>query len=111
MKFTDMAASESKYLKSADLQGQAVTVTIRDYTQDELEEQDGSKKQKWVIHFVGKDKGLVLNQTNARTLGDLFEDSEAAKGQQIVLYVTQTQLGPGIRVRGIDSAEVDDIPF
>ena len=111
MKFTDMAASESKYLKSADLQGQAVQVTIDKYSHEELEEQDGTKKQKWVVWFKGKDKGLVLNVTNANTLGELFEDSEAAKGKDIVLFSVQTPMGAGIRVRSVETTPDAEIPF
>ena len=111
MKFEEMAVSESKYLKASDLQGREVEVTIDHYTQDELENRKGEKEKKWVIWFRGKEKGLVLNVTNAETLGKLFPDSEAAIGKPIMLFAVQTSMGEGIRVRGNAPLPEDDIPF
>ena len=56
-----------EHLKSADLQGRRVVVTIERVSMVKYE--DGAKP---VLHFVGKDKGLVLNKTNANILASGF---------------------------------------
>ncbi len=57
-------AFPSKYLKASDLDGKNVTVTIKSA---ELEEIGFDKEQKLVLSFVGTDKSMVLNKTNATT--------------------------------------------
>jgi hypothetical protein len=59
----------SKYLKSADLQGTAQRVKIRDVVSEDI-----GGDRKLIIYFAGKQKGMVLNKTNARTIADVFGD-------------------------------------
>ncbi len=56
----------SKYLRSDDLQGRRVTATVRQVVVEDVAG-DGSQ-QKPVVYFQGRDKGLVLNRTNAAVL-------------------------------------------
>lgn len=57
----------SNYLKAADLQNKTVKLTIRTV----IEEKMGSDIRP-VLYFQGKDKGMVLNKTNAMTIAQMF---------------------------------------
>jgi hypothetical protein len=62
---------------------------------------DGEKP---IITFVGKDKGLVLNKTNATMIVDSYGDeSDVWVGKEIELYPDkvnyQGQIVPCLRVR------------
>ena len=79
-------AFPSDYLKAADLQGREVTVTMQSVQMQEL-----GSEQKPILFFEGKDKGLVLNKTNANTIADMFgPETDAWRGNRIVLFPTQT---------------------
>lgn len=98
-------ATDSKYLKHQDLDGQEVVVTISHVTQEMLE-QNGSKIKRWVVHFQELDKGLVLNSTNGKTLCKVLNTDEMDnwKGQRVTLYEKddvefQGELVSAIRVR------------
>lgn len=75
-------AFPSNYLKAADLKGRNALVTIAraDF------EMIGDDK-KLVLFFEGKDKGMVLNKTNAGNIAAAYgDDTDDWKGQQIVLF-------------------------
>jgi hypothetical protein len=99
------------YLKSEDLQGRTVPVTI---SKVELKEFDDGKKL--VIHFEGKDKVLVCNRTNASIIEDNLRTDETDRwiGKQICLTVKkvefQGKLVPAIRVLLQDTAPVQAPP-
>jgi len=57
----------SNYYKAADLQNKTVKLTIRTV----IEEKMGSDIRP-VLYFQGKDKGMVLNKTNAMTIAQMF---------------------------------------
>ena len=96
---TRMKVSElfpSKYLCPADLQGHAIRVTIS--AVERVKMKDPQTKQdnlKAVLHFEGKQKGLVLNKTNAFAIADILGDDETDNwvGGQITLYTTQITIG------------------
>ena len=69
------AAFPSKYLRAADLAGAAVTVTI-DRIELEIVGQGSQKEQKPVVYFAGKQKGLVLNKTNATMIAKIAGSSD-----------------------------------
>lgn len=52
--------------------GEVKTVTIKNVTQDIVQNQTGSKEQCTVIHFVEDVKPLILNKTNAKTISNLY---------------------------------------
>ena len=117
------------YIKAEDLAGKAVRVTIERVSIEEIKS-DGKTEKKLVAHFVGKDKGLVLNRTNADTLNEIFgtDDYDEWIGS-IVLFPDTTKFGgktvPCVRLRSnngsapvappppVDPEQVtdDDIPF
>lgn len=76
------SAFPSSYLKAADLQGRAVRVQIADCVIQPLD--DGDKP---LVHFIGKDRGLILNKTNAGILAAaLGEETDEWRGQYVELY-------------------------
>lgn len=91
-----------RYLKAADLpDGKDVSVRMAG-VQMELMEQ--SREEKPVLRFVGKDRGLVLNRTNADSIAAIYGDDIAEwTDQPINLYVTTTAFGgksvPCIRIK------------
>ena len=92
-------AFPSNYLKAADLRSRNVLVTMShaDY------EMIGNEK-KLILYFEGKEKGMVLNKTNAGNIANAYGDeTDDWKGQQIVLFEAmvdyQGKTVPAIRVR------------
>jgi len=81
------AAFPGNYLKAADLQGKRVQVTI-----ERVEMEDIGGDQKPVLHFRGKDRGLVLNKTNANAVWGIngSDDTDDWSGTTIVLYPSKT---------------------
>jgi len=75
-------AYPSEFLKAADLRGRQVRVVIAHV---ELREVGGEDKP--VLFFQGKDKGVVLNKTNANNIGLAYgDDTDAWSGQPVILY-------------------------
>ena len=57
------------FLKQEDLQGKAVRAVIGSVVMDDVKDNDSGKtEKKLVMHFVGKDKALILNRTNCEAL-------------------------------------------
>jgi hypothetical protein len=77
-------AFPSEFLRAADLQGRQVRVII-DHV--ELREVGTDGEHKPVLFFQGKEKGVVLNKTNATVLGDSYgDDTDDWVGQPVVLF-------------------------
>jgi len=116
----------SAYLKAADIGQAKPIVTISHVTMEKFEDES-----KAVLHFVGKDRGLILNKTNWATLEVLTgqDDSDLWTGHQVQLYVTpvpfQGKVVPAIRIAAppartvpppamlspVDENVLDEIPF
>jgi arabinogalactan endo-1,4-beta-galactosidase len=76
------SAFPSDYLKAADLQGRAVTVTM---SHVDMREVGGEPKP--ILYFQGKEKGMVLNKTNASKIAEMFgDDTDDWAGGEIILY-------------------------
>jgi len=92
----------SKYLRAVDLQGREVKVIMQQCEREQVgQEQDDTKP---VLYFKGKDKGLVLNKTNAGVISDHYgDDSDDWYDQPLILFSTmvsfQGKTQPAIRVR------------
>lgn len=82
-------AFPSNYLKASDLKGRQVIVTI---DRVEMEQVGRDKELKPVLYFTGKDKGIVLNKTNANKIMQLTSSpvTEEWVGFPIVIYPTET---------------------
>ena len=84
----------SKYLKSDDLQGRPITVTIERAPLETLKSPDGKEQKKIVLYFRGAKKALPLNVTNWDSCVDACgdDDTDGWPGKQIELYPAKTQM-------------------
>ena len=90
----------SKYLSVADLKDREPTLKVGKVETAELHDKNGTTKRKYVMWFEKTAKALVLNQTNARKLADVYGKQPANWiGQSIQLYSEDTSFGRGVRVR------------
>lgn len=82
-------AFPSNYIKATDLKGRSVVVMM---DRVEFEPVGQKKEMKPVLYFHGKEKGLVLNKTNANKIMALVDspNTEDWKGHAILLYPTET---------------------
>lgn len=82
----------SKFLRATDLpQGRECPVTIDSLT---LEKMESGGDEKPVIRFRGKQRGMVLNKTNANVIAQqLGDEMDSWVGQDIILYTAMTQFG------------------
>lgn len=77
----------SAYLKSSDLGGREIRVTMGRVEREEI----GTDK-KLVLYFKGKDKGMVLNKTNANAIGDAYgDDTDDWYDQPLILFSIRTE--------------------
>ncbi len=83
-------AFPSKYLKTGDLKGRDVVVTIESVEMINLGNGQG---RKLAIQFRGKDKLFIVNKTNANAIAKLLNSGQMENwvGQQITLYPTETE--------------------
>src|SRR3954470_5660272 len=83
MKASD--AFPSKFIAAADLNDEERTVKITHVDTDEI-----GGKQKFICHFAGAKKGLVLNKTNFNTIVKVTgrDDTDDWTGCEICLYPT-----------------------
>lgn len=93
------AAFPSNYLKSADLQGRVAKLKISDVRSEMI-----GSDQKLVMFFQGKERGMVLNKTNARTIADVYgNDTDQWQGGEIEVFSMkvdfQGRMVDGLRVR------------
>lgn len=91
------------FLKIEDIQGKGdVRVVVESVTVDEIKNDDG-KDKKLVAHFVGKEKGLVLNRTNADSLAEISgsDKTEDWSGTPVILFVDPSVMFGGKKVGGI----------
>jgi hypothetical protein len=92
----------SRFLGVADLNGTSHVAQIERLSSEQM--QDG--KTKPTLHFVGRQKTLLVNKTNWGTLGAAFgKDLNSWIGRSIELFAMPCQ-GPngmtqGVRVRAI----------
>ncbi len=80
-------AFPGNYLKAADLQGKRVEVVI-----EQVDMEDIGGEEKPVVHFRGKEHGLVLNKTNANAIWELTGSDETNDWEDvsIVLFPSKT---------------------
>lgn len=104
---------DREYLGHWDLPtNQDVIVTIREVVPKELVAPGGRKTKKPVVFFVGKEKGLALNKTNAKAVAGMYGPKVSGWiDKKLALYVTTTSFGAEtvecIRVRPSVSRDTD----
>ncbi len=80
----------SKYLKANDLEAGPQTVDIRELVLEEVG-QGKDVETKPVVYFQDRQKGLVLNVTNLRTIDEAYTtNSDAWVGKPVELFSTET---------------------
>jgi hypothetical protein len=92
-------AFPSNYLKAADLQGREASVKI-----DRIEMEKVGEDTKPILYFQGKDRGLVLNKTNATNIKEAHgSDTNNWVGKSVTLFTAwvdfQGRSVEAIRVR------------
>ncbi len=76
------SAFPSNYLKAADLQDRNVMVKM-----DRVSLEKIGDDEKPVLYFVGKEKGMVLNKTNASNIAVVYgDDTTDWRDQELVLF-------------------------
>ena len=103
------SAFPSDYLKASDLQGRNVTVIINHVEWITLG-QGKNTEEKLCVYFQGKEKGLVLNKTNANNIAAMYgEETDQWTGQPVLLFEAmvdyQGRSVPAIRVRGVPGGQ------
>lgn len=79
MRISDQFPSD--YLRAVDVEGE-ITLVMTEVKMEQLGEDS-----KPVLYFEGKDKGLVMNKTNASTISALYgDDTEDWRGEAITLF-------------------------
>lgn len=117
MKILD--AFPSTYLKAADLGGRKIRLVIENVDYETV-----GDSQKPVVKFKGKDKGLVLNKTNAMMIASAYgPETDDWLGKEIALVsekvAFQGEIKDALRVKIIEPVlptgdDVDpdnDVPF
>jgi hypothetical protein len=94
-------AFPGKYVKAVDLKGREVTVVVASV---EFENINAASDRKLVMHFQGKERGLIVNKTNANRLAHMFgPDTNDWIGKEIILRAEtvefQGKMVEGIRVK------------
>jgi hypothetical protein len=96
-------AFPSNFLKASDLNGRAVKVTIESVTMEKVGED-----RKPALHFVGKDKTLILNKTNSNRIEEATgtDEMDDWAGWTITLYSCKVDY----QGKRVDAIRVDDRP-
>lgn len=92
-----MTMFDRDYLGSFDLpDGRDVTVTISAVKGGDLTSIGGRKSKKPIVYFDGKDKGLICNKTNSKTIAAMYGNYvEQWVGQRVTLFVSTTRSPDG----------------
>lgn len=109
--------STSNALKASDLPpGSQVRVAIEKCEEIMFKADDGKEQPKIRISFVGKEKGLILNKTNAMTISHVYgPDTDQWLNKEIFLFSTKVDFGgqmvDAIRVNVPLQEEEGPLPF
>jgi hypothetical protein len=96
---------QSKYMKKEDCGDDGILVTIAALKQENVAPDNKPEELKWILHFNGDHKPLVLNSTNLalmeKALGS--DDSDDWVGKKVVLFNDENvsfggKLTGGVRV-------------
>src|SRR3990167_5956851 len=101
-----MFESKTESLKAEDIpDGKEFKLTISHTADAQVKDQQtGVAEDKLIVHFNGKEKGLMLNKTNFKKIAASYGPDDAAwAGKAILLYRDITDFGgkdvPCLRVR------------
>ena len=102
------SAFPSTYIRALDLGSKRVPVTISHL---KMEDVGGDGERKPVLYFQGKDKGVVLNKTNANSVIEIAGTDDYSKwtGTVIVLFESTTDYkGKTVNCIRISAPKPDD---
>jgi hypothetical protein len=111
MKMPTNAKKSTKYSAHPSAQGEfwsgtsleeweTVELTVDRYAYEDLRDTDGRTEEKIVVYFHEDTRGLTLNKTRGAALVKTFgDDMDGWIGERVELYIVDTQMGPGIRIR------------
>ena len=114
MDMTQFSGSESNWLKAEDIKGKNVKAVISSVGATHFEANgDKPAQDKAHLKFEGREKGVILNATNTRTLIAAYgKDGEKWVGREIGLTTKDYEgFGSGIVVVILDQEFEDDIPW
>lgn len=106
-------AFPSKFLRASDLKGTQPVVQIDQVLREPVGQ---AKEQKAVLYFKGKDKGLILNKTNANKITEIVGSAltEDWAGQDVRLYPSVTTFSGEevecIRVKAVGAQRMSMTP-
>lgn len=100
-------AFPSNYLKASDIGDAQPTVTIKDVVMEKLGEDTRP-----VLYFSGKEKGVVLNKTNATNIREAYgPDTEEWTGKKVVLFTAWVDFqGRSVEAIRIRPARANEAP-
>jgi len=113
---TYASSGTGNWLSAKDLKGQSHRVKISDTEIVEVKNDDGEAVAKICLHFSGKEKTLLLNKTNAKTIAQGLGDEEKDWAGNMIIMYPSTCMFQGntvdcIRVRLDEELAEDDVPF
>ncbi len=109
--------SATNALKASDLPpGKQARVTIEKCEEVMFKSDDGKEQPKLRLSFHNKEKGLVLNKTNAMTVSHVYgPDTDGWIGKEIFLFSTKVdfagQMVDAIRINVPLQEANDDVGF
>jgi|TARA_R100001530_G_scaffold7688_2_gene8297 hypothetical protein len=110
------SSGSGSWLREADLNGKSHKVEILEVDLVGVKGDDNTIHDKIELKFNGKEKSLLLNKTNAKTIASgLGDDEKSWIGCTIIMYPTtcefQGSTVPCIRVRLDEVMADEDSPF
>jgi hypothetical protein len=106
----------SSFLRTEDLNGEDLTVTIDTIEMQEIRNPDGGGTEgKPVLKFLDYPKSVILNNINWTSIETAYgPESDDWYGKAIVIFPTQTQFGnrvvPCMRIRVPEAAPKETVP-
>lgn len=77
-----------KYMDAFDVGDRDITVTVKTIQKEGIERPGGDADEKGVMYFEKARKGLILSNTNLKTLARLYgPETDAWTGKRVTLYV------------------------
>jgi hypothetical protein len=101
LSFSQLVPTQSNYMKKEDVGEDGVILTIKGFKEEVLKSDNGDET-KVIMYFAEEGyKPMVLNTTNAATLGKILNVATAgeARGRQVVVYDDPT-VGFGGKITG-----------
>lgn len=90
-----------RFVKTGELKGRKVTLTIKDVDTDKLIGDDGKEQVKGIISFVESTKQLPLNKTNGLCLKAMFgRKLPDWTGKKVILFPSKWNGEDAIRIWG-----------